>query len=365
MANGVRVFVMAGLLAAVGGEAWGQKKVMVKLTHPAKLGAALAGKRVLGGQATGECAKEWAELVLEDMKRSGVLVETGLGVEAARAAESEKKLGAAVVLDFQVARCEARRREAMLGSGLPAPHISRVEGKFEARVIVRAAGSGKELETAVVKAEAAKENSSETGVPEYPDQEEVKKMALLKGALASKPLHLPWTEMRELGFYDAKECGMKAAYELLKSGDAVAARKQAQAEIEGCTGKSAAQAWYNLGVLAWAVREYEAAGKAWDEARKGNGKAVPAELYAECRRDFELTEGAKPKAERPVGEAQTGILMTNDFVLKMKKADVSEAEMVRMVKTQPGRFDVSEEALTKLREAGVPEAVVVAMKEKR
>lgn len=279
MATGWVVLV---LLAAA---AWGQKKVQVKLSHPARMAQAVAGRRLLLGVATGPCSKDWFAMVEPDLLGAGFLFEPERGVDVRKAAEMAPKLGSAALLSFEVTRCETRRREPLLGSGLPAPHISRIEGRFEGRLRILDAETGQELQSLGFKAEASKENTSETGNPEYPDADEVLKLTVAKGVGAVRPVYRPWTEMREVPLHDAKECGMKETFELVKAGRYGEALGKARAELEACPAKQAPAAWYNLGLVTWLQPDAQGAVKAWEEAARLSAKAVPAELLAEVKRE--------------------------------------------------------------------------------
>ncbi len=56
--------------------------------------------------------------------------------------------------------------------------------------------------------------------------------------------------------------------------------------------------------------------------------------------------------------------LTNDSVVKMVKAGLSEDVIVSMVKTQPAKYTLTPEQLITLKSAGVPDRVVAAMVEK-
>jgi hypothetical protein len=63
-----------------------------------------------------------------------------------------------------------------------------------------------------------------------------------------------------------------------------------------------------------------------------------------------------------LGNAQEAL--TNDSIVKMAKAGLSEDVIVSMVKTQPGKFTVTPDQLISMKAAGVPDRVVAAMVEK-
>src|SRR5689334_15454633 len=56
--------------------------------------------------------------------------------------------------------------------------------------------------------------------------------------------------------------------------------------------------------------------------------------------------------------------LTNESVVKMVKAGLSEDVVVSMVKTQPAKYNLSPDQLISLKAAGIPDKVVAAMVEK-
>src|SRR5580700_5606079 len=170
-----------------------EKKITVKITHAPILGAALAGKLITPGQLTGDCAKEFGELLFQDMRAHGVAMAGSADSAAPR-----------MVLSIDVARCEGRQQPAMLGEGLPAVHIARTEGWFLAQVRAVNTASGQEAAMTPVRGHAQKENQSQSTVPEWPATSELKSMALRQGLAEAQRLYTPWVESREIPFMDSK-----------------------------------------------------------------------------------------------------------------------------------------------------------------
>lgn len=377
--------VAAATLAAVS-QAGAQSKVTVRLTHPAEFRHVLAGKRVVIGPFSGDCSREFLDLLRPDLVDHGVFVvpqaevdallaahhlQIGSPIDPGTAAQLAKLLDPAVMLTAEISRCDARRREAMRGVGLPAPYISRVEGHFVAQVHVIDLATGKELATHTLRAEAHKENQSGTNVPEYPQQSEVKEMTLAKALAETQHLYLPWSEARELPFMDNKECNLRAAFELLKAGDYDGALRLSRENASACKGgsKIAAGAWYNLGVTLMIKRKYEDALAAFDQAQKLNRKGFVAEIAADCQKDKALIDAAKPLPaavpSAPAVPVQLGIVLTNELIVKLVRDNMAEQEIVKMIESQPARFALGPDDLRKLKEAGTPDAVVAAMLNKK
>jgi len=357
----IRSLAIAVGFLVVGCQARAEKKITVKITHAPSLADALAGKFVTPGQFTGDCAKEFGALVFQDMRAHGVAMADQAGSAAAAAP--------AIVLSIDVSRCEARPQPAMLGEGLPAVHISRTEGWFQAQVRAADAASGRELASVTVRGHAQKENQSQTSSPEWPGTAEVKAMAVHQGVADAQRLYTTWIESREIPFMDSKECHLKQAFEVAKAGDYEELVKLSRANAESCgTGsKAAMEAWYNLGVACLLVRKYDEAIAAFEKASALNGGKLVAGLLDECRRESAALKARQPKAPPAVEGApvQTGMVMTNDLVIKLIDGNVAEAEVLKMIANQPGKFSLEPADLARLKAAAVPESVITAMRNKK
>jgi hypothetical protein len=230
----------------VGWQAHAEKKIAFKIAHPPSLAAALAGRVVTPGQFTGDCAQEFGDLVFQDMRAHGVAMAGAAG--SAAAAEP------ALVLSIGVSRCEARQQPAITGEGLPAVHISRTEGWLIAQVRAVDASSGQELAAMTVHGHAQKENESQSTVPEWPAVSEVKSMAV-QGIAEAQRLYTAWIDTREIPFMDAKECNLKQAFDVAKSGDyqaGEAVARQCGVVWDGIEGRHASLVQPGCGVFAGA-----------------------------------------------------------------------------------------------------------------
>ncbi len=178
----------------MGCHARAEKKITVKIAHAPSLAGALAGRLVTPGQLTGDCAKEFGDLVFQDMRAHGAAMAGG--------ADSAAAAAPAIALSIKVSRCEARPQPAMLGEGLPAMHIARTEGWFLAQVSAVDAASGQELAAVAVRGHAQKENQSQTSAAEWPAPSELKSMAVRQGLAEAQRLYATWIESREIPFME-------------------------------------------------------------------------------------------------------------------------------------------------------------------
>lgn len=336
-----------------------EKKITAKITHPPVLGNTLAGTPVTPGQLTGDCAKEFAGLLFQDIRAHGLATNDPASPSAA----------GGIALSVDISRCEAHPQQPILGEGLPAVHISRTEGWFVAQIRAVDQQSGQELAAMTVHGHAQKENQSQTGSPEWPAPPEVKSLALRQALGEAQRLYTTWTENREIPFMDSKECHLKQAFELAKSGDYEALLKQSRANAEECGSgsKAAMEAWYNLGVADFLVHKYDDAVGAFEKASALNGGKLAACLAEESRKEAAAWHARQPKPAPavPAKTGQTGILMTNDFVIKLMQGNVAEEEVLKMIAHQPGRFSLEPGDVATLKAAGVPDAVIAAMRNKK
>jgi len=168
---------------------------------------------------------------------------------------------------------------------------------------------------------------------------------------------------------DSKECHLKQAFETAKAGDYEALLKLSRANADSCgTGsKAAMEAWYNLGVVCFLVRKYDDAVAAFEKAADLNGGKLVAGLIDECRRESAAMQARQPKAAPAVQgpPVQTGMVMTNDFVVKLIDGNVAETEVLKMIANQPGRFSLETGDVARLKAAGVPDTVIAAMRGKK
>ena len=183
---------------------------------------------------------------------------------------------------------------------------------------------------------------------------------------------MPSLEAREVVFMDDKECDLKAAFDLLKTGDYEKVVAVARASAEGCkaNAKVAAGAWYNLGVAYMLVRKYDQALTALAASQKLRESKTATEIAAVCQDSKAAAEAEARRiaAQSPTptgGEVQTGMLMTNHLVIKLVEGNIAEEEILKMIAAQPGRFSLGAEDLAKLKQAGVTDAIIAAMREKK
>lgn len=221
------------------------------------LGDSIARVRVVFGPVTGRCASEFTELLSQDMLAHGVIVIPPDEVAAAAARhnvqvpappearaypEFAKVLGPSVLVIADIARCEARPREALRGPGLPATHVSRTEAYLNASVRALDLASGEELAELAIRANPGKQNEAQTAPPEYPSAPELLAIALRQGVTEARRLYAPWIDSREFSFMDDKDCNLKEAFGLLQLRDYDGLVRVSRRNAESCTANPKIQA---------------------------------------------------------------------------------------------------------------------------
>lgn len=375
-------------------------QVPVTITHPGKLGVMLAGKKVAFGQITGNCAQEFADLVMQDFVRRGVdlvnradlsaiLAEhhfqvNSSSVDPATAVQIGKLLGPAVMIFVNVSRCATQQSHLNSQNQFSntVTYISRTEAHFLASIHTVDLASGRELAVERIQADPKKEYSGGTPYPEYPGEFEVKDLAIHESSEQVFRLYFPWTETRRVSFMDNKDCNLRQAYDLLKTGDHQSVLKLSLENVERCKSdpkvNHQADAWYNLGVAYMLVDEYDKALDALSQSQRLHSDKTVIATISECRnamaaaqatnrreRDEEQQKDAQRDRDNKQAEQAAKPVLTNEDIINSVKSGMGEDLVVKMIASQPAAFSVTPRDLLALKKAGVPDKVLSAMLDKK
>lgn len=353
------------LIAACPG--MGQKKVQVKMPHPAILGESLAGARVIFGQVTDRCSQEFSDLLRQDLRAHGIPL----------VAQAEPGVTAVVTISVDISECQALPSQPIIGSGLPAMHISRTEGHFLATLHVKDWWSGDELVTQTLRADPAKENESPSTQPEWPAPSDLIAAARLQALGQTRRLYEPWIDTEEVQFMDDKDCNLRAEFDLFKAADYKGLLQAARANSESCRAnpKTVAAAWYNLGIAYMVTQNYSGALAAFAKTGKLRDSRMVTEAMTQCQANKSLAEALArhvvawekqtQKDTQPAKPVRTGIIFTNDLVIRLVQGNVAEEDILKLIASEPNRFALGDDDLLKLKQAGVPDAIVAAMQQKK
>ena len=343
--------------------AMGQKKLQVKMPHPPVLGEALAGAKVIFGQVTGRCSQDFSGLLRQDL----------LAHDIPLVAQAEPGITAVVTISVDISECQALPDQAIIGAGLPAMHISRTVGHFLATLHVKDWWSGEELATQMLRADPSKQNESPTTQPEWPAPADLLRTAQLQALGQTRRLYEPWIDTEELSFMDNKDCNLRAEFDLFKAADYRGLLQAALADTASCHAnpKTVAAAWYNLGIAYMVVQNYDAALGAFGKTGKLRDSRMVTDAVAQCQANKSLAEALSrhvvawekqmQKDTQPAKPVRTGIIFTNDLVIRLVQGNVADEDILKMIASEPNRFALGDDDLLKLKQAGVPDAIVAAM----
>ena len=137
---------------------------------------------------------------------------------------------------------------------------------------------GKILKPVSLEASPEVVRSSEDSYPSAAPAEKVQAEGFDSLVSQVEILFFPWTEKRELVFYDDKDCDLKQAYALMKSGDIKGGLELSRKNNEQCKAnpkrgeKERRKAAHNLATALYAAADYENALALFEEAlRLGGG----------------------------------------------------------------------------------------------
>ncbi|HEY9142028.1 MAG TPA: tetratricopeptide repeat protein [Bryobacteraceae bacterium] len=345
----------------------GQKKLQVKMPHPPILGESLAGARVIFGQVTGRCSKNFSELLRQDL----------LAHDIPLVAQAEPGVTAVVTISVDISECQALPEPAIIGTGLPAMHISRTVGHFLATLHVKDWWSGEELATQTLRADPSKQNESPSTQPEWPAPADLITTAQLQALGQTRRLYEPWIDTEEVSFMDDKDCNLRAEFDLFKAADYKGLLQAALANTASCHGnpKTVAAAWYNLGIAYMVMQNYDGALAAFAKTGKLRDSRPVTDAMAQCQANKSLAqalgrhilawEKQTQKDTQPAKPVRTGIIFSNDLVIRLVQGNVDDADILKMIDSEPNRFALGDDDLLNLKQAGVPDAIVAEMQKNK
>jgi hypothetical protein len=355
------------LLLIAASPAIGQKKLQVKMPHPAILGEGLAGARVILGQVTGRCSEEFSNLLRQDLLAHGIPL----------VAQADPGVTAVVTISVDISECQALPSEPMVGEGVPATQISRTVGHFLATLHVKDWASGEELATQTLRADPSKQNESPSTRPEYPAPADLIGIARLQALGQTRRLYEPWIETEELSFMDDKDCNLRAEFDLVKAADYKGLLQTALANTASCHAnpRTVAAAWYNLGIAYMVMQNYNHALAAFDKTGKLRDSRLVSDAVAQCQANKSLAQALARRVvawekqvqedAQPAKPVRTGIVFTNDLVIRLVQGNVDDADILKMIASEPNRFALGDDDLLKLQQAGVPDAIIAAMQKNK
>ncbi|MBI1789990.1 MAG: SHOCT domain-containing protein [Acidobacteria bacterium] len=320
-------------------------KVAISLRHPPGLG--LNVKRIAFGPASGECSDQLIDMITSQLVSGGmevvdrqnlqtILAEQHFSLSSAvdrnSAIQLGRILGPTALVLVKVARCATDQNRLYETQKNNNGTVTRVNIS-RTRAFVRGSLQTVDLTTGQIFAaqtldySPTRENRSAEGLPEFPSDLDVKDEALRSAASQAVQMFVPWSEQKQLYFYNDKECNLKTAFELLKAGDVASTLRQSSENLETCKASGSKQnnlahAYYNLGLMFMITGDYQNARANLGEAARLRGGDIVAQTMAECQRsealaaqmkrveqrtaEFESTRAPQASTSAPPGETRPG-----------------------------------------------------------
>jgi len=295
--------------------------VEVTLNHPPGLG--LQVDRIAFKPMRGKCSDEFTNVLIEDFVQAGmtvidrqrinaVLDELDLGasgyIDSATAAKIGSLIGPSALVFVNVHRCAAEQNRShkttKTKDGSYTTYYATTTGFFKGSLQVVDLSTGKIFTAKTVEGQRQLQNYSNDGYPEYPSSFEAIDQAMGQGRVQVSRLFFPWTERRQLVFFDNKKYGFKDAYQRLKIGDVEGALELSHASLEACENDPKAKAkyqyraYYNVGILYFIQGEHQNALDFLDKAYRIKSVAIVKQALMECRRAMALEEEMRRSEER-------------------------------------------------------------------
>jgi hypothetical protein len=153
---------------------------------------------------------------------------------------------------------------------------------------------------------------SRDSYPEGVSTDEIQRQAVAMIAAQIERVFFPWTEERELVFFDDKDCDLKVASSLMKAGNIKAAVDQSRRNVEACRANPKAKdkhqrrALHNLATALFASGEAEAALPLFEEALRLGGDEEQKEGLETCSSLIKLRDDAHQVEQKIAAATLTG-----------------------------------------------------------
>ena len=216
-------------------------------------------------------------------------------------------------------------------------------------------------------------NTKEDGEPEAPSVDALNSRVYAQAVARMSRLVLPWYETVGVVVYDDRDCGLRGVSSQIKRGELAPAVDALRASIANlCSAPNdknlLAKAHHNLGIaLAYSGRPGEGL-LALETSQSLHKTGITAEAIRDVNEVLHQREVQRQKdaMAQELGAPAKGSLpetaaMTNKDVMDMFKAKLPESVILAKVRTSPCKFDASTQALISLNQAGVSEAVILAV----
>lgn len=348
-----------GVLWAQGWDRLGNPPVKVTLKHPP--GSPIRLGTVAFGEVGGECSDQIISALTEELVAQNVTVidrqnlEASLAehklntsgyVDQATAVKMGKMLGADAMFMIRVSRCATtmpsylRGEKTYLLGGTKNVYYAKVKGSVVVSFQTIDLKTGRIFRARNINVSPEVTNESEGGYPEAPASFEVVDKGIRQ--VVGEILHMffPWTEERELLFFDDGDYNMKTAYNLFKAGQIEQALEVSRTNLEKCKAdpkhkpKHLRHALHNVAMCLFALDKYEEALPLFQEALTYEGGDVQTEAIAECQKAIQLGKEMQQFEEKfamgaPAAAAQPGAAQAKGAAAATAGAEPSAEERLK------------------------------------
>jgi len=312
-------------------------KIHVSLRHPPGLG--LTVKRIAFGPSKGYESDQLTDALTQDFVQNGIevidrqhlqsiLAEHDFSmsgyVDKATAAELGKILGPTALIFVNLQRNKVDQQQ------LRDPRtytdrqgyqhikfISRTQAFVKASIQTIDLATGRIFQAITLEANPLQENETfDRCCAEYPPESELQDRAMRQIIGEVHRQFLPWSEVKQLYFFDDKDCDLKVAFSYLKGGNIQEAARQSEANLEKCKQlpknkeKVLARATYNLGMSLFLQDEYDRAMTYFAEAQRIKTMDITVEAMTEVNKAQSLAAAMQRVEERMALEASLGATPT-------------------------------------------------------
>jgi hypothetical protein len=280
----------------------------VPLDIPHSPEAALLVKRVAFATPTGNCAEQASELidriilpdfqanqidVVERESLNQILAEhrfsQGGDVDSNSAVALGRILGPSSLLIVTVNSCTSEQIPLYTDTNQGRVYTAKTRVILVGSLRIVSLMTGQILGSHPFDARPEKENHAGGGLPEYPPADEVKEMAMRDAGTKIHNMFFPSIETVQLVFYDDKDCGLKQALDVYRTGNHEGALKLIESDIDACKNdpkksKYIWHAYYDEGVIQCELKDFAKASELFTSVvQNKNADPVPITAGA-CQR---------------------------------------------------------------------------------
>jgi tetratricopeptide (TPR) repeat protein len=381
-------------------------QITIKLIHPPTIG--LKVNKIAFGHADGDCSDQIINELISDFVNNGIEVidrphlsrlladhkfSNSEYVDKKTAFSIGKILGPSALVYVKVQRCTTQQDKLIANvdkydSKTKKKHsekvfYSKTRAFLKASIQTVDLATGRTFAAQSFDYSPERVNESTQGYPEFPAQFDVQDIAYRMMVQDVHRMFINWEEPKTLYFYDDKDCGLKLAYQALKSNDLEQAFTLSQQSMDVCKNtpgikvKILEHANYNMGMCYMLRGEYDNALDYLREAAKLRPGSIINDAIASCLKSKNLASAMQQidekasideennlKNEEDAHQAKKDNTLTNDYIIELTNKKLSKGIIIQKIKTSKCKFNTSSNALVALKKANVPEDVIMLMMKK-